>query len=326
MPDAVTGAGVGSAQAEAPLAGRTASGHAGLLAVDTHIDIPWPEGPDFFVPGPRHTDLPKLREGGIGAAFLVAYILQRRRDEAGHRAAWERAHDMLVAIGGLGREGAVICHDSRAIRAAHAAGHIAIGPAVENGYAVGEEPGRIAQLRALGATYLTLTHNGHNALADSAMPRADLGDGPAEHGGLSARGREAVAMLNRVGMLADIAHASKAAMMQTVALSASPVVATHSCIRALCDHPRNLDDEQLDALRASGGVVQITAMPSFLKPGGKAESVTLEDFCDHVDYAVRRIGIAHVGVSSDFDGGGGFAGWRHIGESPNVTEALLARG
>ncbi len=300
--------------------------HAGLLAMDTHIDIPWPTGPDFFSPGPRHVDLPKLRDGGVGAAFLAAYVPQGKRDEAGHAAAWERATSMLGVIGGLGRDGAVICRNSREIRAARATGHIAIVPAVENGYAVGEQPERLAELRAMGATYLTITHNGHNALADSAIPRADLGDGSAEYGGLSALGRDAVAILNRVGMLADIAHTSKATMLQTAALSKSPVVSTHSCIRALCEHVRNVDDEQLDALRDCGGVVQITAVPTFLKAGGTAETVTLADFCDHVDYAVKRIGIEHVGISSDFDGGGGFVGWRHIGDSANVTEALLARG
>lgn len=300
--------------------------HAGVLAMDTHIDIPWPTGPDFFAPGPRHVDLPKLREGGMGAAFLAAYIPQGKRDAEGHRAAWERATGMLGVIGGLGREDAAVCRNSREIRAAHAAGRIAIVPAVENGYAVGETPRCLAELRAMGATYLTLTHNGHNALADSAIPRTDLGDGAEEHGGLSALGREAVGELNRLGMLADIAHTSKATMLQTAALSKSPVVATHSCVRTLCEHVRNLDDEQLDALRDCGGVVQITAVPSFLKPGGTAATVTLADFCDHVDYAVKRIGVEHVGISSDFDGGGGFVGWRHIGDSPNVTEALLARG
>lgn len=300
--------------------------HASVLAMDTHIDIPWPTGPDFFAPGPRHVDLPKLREGQMGAAFLAAYIPQGKRDAEGHRAAWERATGMLGVIGGLGREGAAVCRNSREIRAARAAGQIAIVPAVENGYAVGEQPARLAELRAMGATYLTLTHNGHNALADSAIPRTDLGDGAEEHGGLSALGREAVAELNRLGMLADIAHVSKATMLQTAALSKSPVVTTHSCIRALCEHVRNVDDEQLDALRDCGGVVQITAVPSFLKAGGTAATVTLADFCDHVNYAVKRIGVEHVGISSDFDGGGGFVGWRHIGDSPNVTEALLARG
>jgi len=127
-------------------------------------------------------------------------------------------------------------------------------------------------------------------------------------------------------MVVDVAHVSRAAMLQAAAVSRTPVVSTHSCLRALCDHPRNMDDEQLDALRAVGGVIQITAVAGFLRAGGKPETVTLNDFADHVDYAVSRIGIAHVGVSSDFDGGGWFTGWNDAGESANITAALLARG
>jgi membrane dipeptidase len=124
----------------------------------------------------------------------------------------------------------------------------------------------------------------------------------------------------------DISHVSKQAMLQAAALSRTPVVATHSCVRALCDNARNLDDEQLDALRDVGGVAQITAVPHFLRAGGKMDTVTTSDFADHVDYAVKRIGLAHVGISSDFDGGGGFTGWRDASESPGITAELARRG
>ena len=126
---------------------------------------------------------------------------------------------------------------------------LAIVPAVENGFAIGTDLSRLARFRALGARYLTLTHNGHNALADSCNPRKDLGDAETEHGGLCALGRAAIAELNRLGMLVDVAHVSRDAMLQAAELSRTPVVSTHSCIRALCDHPRNMDDQQLDALR-----------------------------------------------------------------------------
>ena len=184
----------------------------------------------------------------------------------------------------------------------------------------------LEQFRALGAQYLTLTHNGHNALADSSNPRTDLGDGPTLHGGLSALGREAVATLNRLGMLVDVSHASKASMMQAAALSRTPVVATHSCIHALCPVPRNLDDEQLDLLKETGGLVQITAVPSFVRPQGKADKVSVADYMDHLDYAVRRCGVEHVGISSDFDGGGMLLDWRDASESANLTAELCRRG
>ncbi len=143
---------------------------------------------------------------------------------------------------------------------------------------------------------------------------------------MSALGRQAVAELNRLGMLVDVAHAARDTMLQAASASRSPVVSTHSCIRALCDHPRNLDDEQLDALRDVGGVVQITAVSAFLKKDAKPENTTVADFADHIDYAVRRIGIAHVGISSDFDGGGWFNGWNDVSESPNITAELMRRG
>ena len=189
----------------------------------------------------------------------------------------------------------------------------------------------MARWRALGACYLTLTHDGHNDLADSARPRQALGDGPAEHGGLSALGRDAIGALNRAGMMVDVSHVSKAGMMQAAEVSRSPVVATHTACRALRDHPRNIDDEQLDALARVGGLVQITAVSAFLRaapPGSGAAGAEagVEDMADHVDHAVRRIGVEHVGVSSDFDGGGGVRGWENAAETGGLTAALRGRG
>ncbi len=315
--------------------------HHSLLTLDTHIDIPWPTGPDPFEDGPRHVDLPKMRRGGITAACFAAYVPQAARTPAAETAAFARAEAMLLAIRamGLGETGqgeagerrqagivARLATSADAIEAAKRDGVLAVVPAVENGFAIGTDLGRLARFAELGAVYMTITHNGHNALADSANPRGDLGDREVEHDGISALGRAAVAEMNRLGMLVDVAHVSRAAMLQLAECSRTPVVATHSCIRALCDNPRNLDDAQLDVLRDVGGVVQITAVSAFLRPNAKPEAVTVADFADHIDYAVRRIGIAHVGISSDFDGGGWFTGWKDASESPNITAELLRRG
>jgi membrane dipeptidase len=257
-------------------------------------------------------------------------VPQAARTPAGEQIAFERAIAMLRTINAMGRSQdgitARVATTAAAIEAARRDGVLAIVPAVENGFAAGGELSRLAQFRALGARYLTMTHNGHNALADSCNPRKDLNDVPEEHGGLSPLGRAAIAELNRLGMLVDVAHVSRASMLQAAEASRTPVVSTHSCIRALCDHPRNMDDAQLDALRDVGGVIQITAVPSFLKKDAKADQVTTADFADHVDYAVRRIGIEHVGISSDFDGGGGFSGWMNAADSPNITAELHRRG
>ena len=233
---------------------------------------------------------------------------------------------MLDAILGMAGDGAVVCETADAIEAAKRDGVLAIMPCVENGYAIGEDLGLLARFRAQGARYLTLTHNGHNALADSSNPRKDLGDGETLHEGLSGLGREAVAELNRLGMLVDVSHVSLQGSLQAARVSSTPVVATHSCIQALCDVPRNASDMLLDALRDCGGMVNITAVPSFLKKGARADDVTVADYVDHLDYVVKRVGLAHVGISSDFDGGGGFSGWRDAGESANLTAELVARG
>ncbi|MBO1324073.1 dipeptidase [Acetobacter sp. TBRC 12305] len=307
--------------------------HRSLFTLDSHIDIPWPDQDDAFtLTTGRHVDLPKMQRGGMSAGCFVAYIGQGPTTAEGHVQAQQQCLEMLDAINRMQGERngvkARVCATVAEIEAAHAAGAIAVIPAVENGYGMGEDVAMLAQFRARGARYVTLTHNGHNALADAAIHRPSLGDSPHRHGGLSALGREAVGEMNRLGLLVDVSHAAKSSMLAAVEASATPVVATHSCVRALCDHPRNLDDEQLDALGASGGVIQITAMPAFLKPkpeeGKRTAGVT--DFVDHIDYVVRRIGVEHVGISSDFDGGGALADWQDATQGVNLTAELLRRG
>jgi membrane dipeptidase len=304
--------------------------HASLLTLDTHVDIPWPDPPDPFTETSRSVDLPKMQRGHLAGACFVAYVPQGPRTPEGMQAATNRALAMLEAIRAMERTAnglsARVTDTAAAIEQAWRDGAKAVIPAVENGYAMGTDLDNLERFRALGARYLTLTHNGHNALADSARAAKSLGDEETLHGGLSPLGRSAIERLNRLGMLADVSHASKRTMMQAAEASRTPIVATHSCMRALCDHPRNLDDEQLDVLRDVGGVVQVTAVGAFLKAGAKDEDVTVADFANHIDHAVSRIGISHVGISSDFDGGGGFIGWKDASESGNLTAELLCRG
>lgn len=307
--------------------------HRALFTLDSHIDIPWPDRDDAFEETEaRRVDLPKMQKGGMSAGCFVAYIAQAEVNPENHAQAQAQCLAMLDVINGMQgtRNGvtARVCATVSEINAAHEAGVLAVIPAVENGYAMGDNPALLAQFRARGARYVTLTHNGHNALADSAVHRPILGDKPETHGGLSALGREAVREMNRLGLLVDVSHASRNTMMQAVAASAVPVVASHSCVRSLCDHPRNLDDGQLDALKDSGGVIQITAMPAFLKPreGDAPRSAGVADFVDHIDYVVRRIGPEHVGISSDFDGGGALADWQNATQGVNLTAELLRRG
>jgi membrane dipeptidase len=304
--------------------------HRSIVTLDTHIDIPWPTGPDPFQDGPRRVDLPKMIRGGLSAACFVAYVPQTTRTPAAEDAAYARAIAMLDQINWIQHTTSPIAvriaNRAEAIAAAKRDGVLAIVPCVENGFAAGADLSRIAEFRRRGAIYMTLTHNGHNALADSCNPRRDLGDRETEHGGLSTFGRAAVAAMNKVGMLVDVAHTSRDTMVQAAEVSRSPIVSTHSCVSALCDHSRNMTDWQLDVIRDVRGVIQITAVSAFLKPNAKPEEVTVADFADHIDHAVKRIGIDHVGISSDFDGGGGFSGWHDAGQSPNITIELVRRG
>jgi membrane dipeptidase len=302
----------------------------GPLVLDSHIDIPWPDPPDPFQTSARCVDFPKMRQGGMQAGCFVAYVPQTVSEEPLLAQSRQRALDMLANINTLGRDGGDfpvrVVSRTTDIEEAAATGALIVIPVVENGHALGGRLDSVGAFARLGVRYITLTHNGHNDLADSAVRRPDLNDPEARHGGLSAFGRDAIDAMNQCGIVVDVSHAAKSSMMQAVEASAAPVVASHSCVRALCDHPRNLDDQQLDRLAAAGGVIQITAMPYFLRKGGRPKDVGIGALLDHIDYAVRRIGIAHVGISSDFDGGGGIQGWSNAAETANVTEGLRGRG
>lgn len=304
--------------------------HARLLTLDSHIDIPWPDAPDPFTPTNRRVDIGKMQRGGLVAGCFAAYIPQGPCTPEGWAEARTRALAMLDVILAMDRTAqgmtARIATSVAEIEAGHRDGVTVIVPVVENGHAIGEDLGVLAEFRRRGAIYMTLTHNGHNALADSSNPRLDLGDGPTRWGGLSPLGRDAIAEMNRLGMLVDVSHVSKDSMLQAAALSRTPVVATHSCMHALCGVPRNLDDAQLDVLRETGGLVQITAVSGFVRPQGRPDKVSVSDYMDHLDYAVQRCGIAHVGISSDFDGGGHLSDWKDASQSANLTAELVRRG
>lgn len=301
--------------------------HDGLLALDSHVDIPWPPGPSGLVDGPRCVDLPKMRQGGIAATCFVAFVPQGRRDDASHSAITTRAHAMLDEIAALATPGGgVLAPNADDIEAAFAAGRPAIIPVIENGYAVGTNLANLNAFAAKGVRYITLTHNGHNAIADAAIPLPILDDPPSLYGGLSDFGQDVIARMNDLGIVVDISHTSKSAMLQAVERSCVPVVASHSCVWALANHKRNLDDEQLDALAARGGVIQITIVSSFLRAKARTGDVGVADIANHIDYVVNRVGIDHVGIGTDFDGGGEVRDFRTIAQAPNLTAELVRRG
>ena len=379
---------LGAQESDAALLASAKAIHARVLSIDTHVDI----SPANFTAGaPNYTqrlprtqvDLVKMEEGGLGAAFLIVYVGQAPTlDSASFARANASALEKFDAIHRLTEElapaRAEIAYTAADARRIHAAGKRVIFIGVENGFPLGSDLGNVKRFYDRGGRYLSLAHNGHSQLSDSNTGERD---GVWLHNGLSPLGRQVIAEMNRLGMMIDVSHPSKASMLQTVALSKAPIIASHSGVRALCNHSRNMDDEQLDALKRNGGVIQLVAFNSYTKCNpakdaertaavdalrkeygitatGRAEvtaaiqalpnetrnaflakqeeitarrypadpPATVKDFVDHIDYVVKRIGIDHAGISSDFDGGGGVDGWRSASESLNVTVELVRRG
>lgn len=315
--------------ADDDLAGRARAIHERVLTLDTHVDIELNHATSEFLPGngEAQVNLDKMRAGGLDAAFFIVFVPQTTRDETGYLAAkadalakFDAIHRMTDHLYGDRIGLATTAAEARAL---HEQGKLVALIGMENGYVLGRDLSLLEEYRRRGARYLTLVHNGHNDIGDSAQPSMTLGDMRAEHGGLSPFGYEVVDELNRLGILVDVSHVSKDTMLQATRHSKAPVIASHSGTAAIFGHARNMDDEQLLALRDNGGVVQIVAFNTYLKEGGNA---SVSELVDHIDHAVQLIGVEHVGISSDFGGGGGVTGWNGADETFNVTLELVRRG
>jgi membrane dipeptidase len=382
--------------------------HDKVIALDTHNDI----SPTNFTPERNYTqrldnqvNLPKMLEGGLDASFFIVYVGQGPLTPEGYESAYKQAVEKFEAIHLLTEQIAPdkiqLALTSADVRRINGAGKRVALIGVENGYPLGDDEkvalARVKEFHDRGARYMSLAHNGHSQLSDSNTGEREGW----KWNGLSPLGKKVITEMNRVGIMVDVSHPSKESMMQAVALSKAPIVASHSGVRALADVSRNMDDEQLLALKKNGGVIQVVAFNSYVKtdsperrqaldalakefglppgtplggrggrggrgrgvadaPGGRqgggrgqsalaqlseekrAELQTrlaaldakfppparsnVKDFVNHIDYAVKKIGIDHVGISSDFDGGGGVDGWNGAEETFNVTLELARRG
>jgi membrane dipeptidase len=392
--------------------------HDRVITLDTHVDISvanFTKEQNYTQDLRNQVTLPKMMKGGLDAAFFIVYVGQGRgadnMTKAGYDNAYKQASDKFDAIHRLTKEIAPdkieLALTSADVRRIDKAGKKVALIGVENGYSLGDETTAVARVREFhdrGARYLSLAHNGHSQLADS-----NTGEATGEwlHKGLSPLGKQVIAELNRVGIMVDISHPSKEANLQAMAMSRAPVIASHSGARAVQEHSRNLDDEQLLALQKNGGVAQAVALAAYVKvnppsaertaaleklaaefsvpvnalgrggrgraggppagapPAGAAQGgragggrgqdplanlseqqradlqkrlddinakhpaparASVKDFVDHIDYIAKKIGIDHVGISSDFDGGGGIDGWADASETFNVTLELVRRG
>ena len=365
--------------------------HERVIALDTHCDINvnnFTDSINYTQELDNQVNLPKMKKGGLDVAWFIVYTGQDTLTDEGYAKAYENAVSKFNAIHKLTNEIAPdqigMAVTSNEVRKLQAEGKKVAMIGIENGYPVGMDLSRVKEFYDLGARYMSLAHNGHSQLSDS---NTGENDNVWLHNGLSDFGKEVIAEMNKWGIMIDISHPSKEAIKQMIELSKAPVIASHSSARALSNHSRNLDDEQLGWVKENGGVVQTVAFKSYVnneknearnekskdiqmqvadsmgikwitsradfgklteeeqnafmenrskvmeivdakieKIPGFPEKVNVSDFVDHIDYLVEKMGLEHVGISSDFDGGGGVEGWNDASETFNVTLELVRRG
>lgn len=364
--------------------------HERVITLDTHDDINIKNFTDSVNYSQRlenQVNLPKMIEGGLDVAWFVVYTSQDSLSDDGYEKAHKNAMSKFEAIHRLindySKNKIELALNSDDVRKINATGKKIAMIGVENAYPIGTDLDNIKKFHELGARYMSLAHNGHSQFSDSHTGEEDNNW---SHNGLSELGKQAIAEMNRLGIMIDISHPSREAIKQMISLSKAPVIASHSASRTLSDQSRNLDDELLKMIKANNGVVQTVALASFVHtdkfeandnahkelyhtiakelntefleweeievlPKDTQEDlmdirqkiikiaqtrnaeinenfppVDVADFVDHIDYMVDLIGIEHVGISSDFDGGGGIEGWKDASETFNVTLELVKRG
>jgi microsomal dipeptidase-like Zn-dependent dipeptidase len=329
--------------------------HLKTTTLDTHDDIDVKNFTDtlnYAMDTDTQVNLPKMERGGLDVAWFIVYTGQGELNAGGYQKAADNAQAKFDAIHRLVKEYAPnkigLAVSSKDVDSLQKIGKKVAMIGVENAYPLGEDLNEVKRYYDLGARYMSLAHNGHNQFSDSNTGEFD---NTAKHNGISELGKKVIDSMNYYGIMVDISHPSKEAIRQTIAHSKAPVIASHSGARALSDHPRNLDDEQLQWVKESGGVVQTVALALFvnkekhekyleaLKNLENSEDeaalaalkkehppVDVADFVDQIDYIKNKIGIDHVGISSDFDGGGGIEGWADASETFNVTLELVKRG
>lgn len=296
--------------------------HQRIVTLDSHTDTPM-IFPGHFNIGEKQggkVNLPFMEEGRIDAAFMVAYIPQGERDEASLAKATAYAEERLKEVirqEQLNPTRMGIARTPDDLLRLKQAGKKAIFLGIENGYALGKEVNNVRKFRDMGVSYITLCHNGDNDLCDSAR-------GKGEWKGLSPLGKQMVAEMNRLGVMVDISHAAESTFYDVLACSRYPIIASHSSARALCNHPRNLTDDQLKAVAGQGGVVQLCLYKGFINE--EAEKASVSDAIRHINHMVDLIGVEHVGIGSDFDGDGELIGCRASNELINITMHLLKEG
>lgn len=362
-----------SCQEDSNIEEKTKRIHDQVLTIDTHTDSPLNLMRSDFDLGERHSyeesrtclDFPRMKEGGLDAAFLAVFIGQRERNDNGNKLAKKKAIEIFNKIHesiDKNQDRAGLALEPEDAYELEKKNKRAVYIGLENGYPIGKDINNVERFYELGARYITLCHTSNNDICDSSTDS----DGP-EHNGLSEFGKKLVRRMNEMGMIIDVSHMSDKSFYDVIEISNTPVIASHSCARALCDHPRNLSDEMLKKLKENGGVIQICFMSDYLKKikqdpardsayralrkkyngfsdlteeeRAKARKewyainkkfpkklATVKDIVDHIDHVVETIGINYVGIGTDFDGGGRVEDCADVSQMMNVTKELIKRG
>ena len=293
--------------------------HERILTLDSHCDTPMFFGQDinFATRDPKiKVDLHKMTEGRQDAVVMAAYIPQKERTDEALLAATAKADRLLNDIEEMVAANCTAVDIARTpadLYRLKREGKKAVMLGIENGYAVGKDIRNVERFRNRGVVYMTLCHNGNNDVCGSARYNE-------ENLGVSEFGEQVIREMNRVGMMVDLSHAGERSFYEALEISRCPVVCSHSSCRALCDHPRNLTDEQLQAIARLGGVVQVCLYGGFLRSDRPA---TICDAVEHLHHMVNIMGIEHVGIGTDFDGDGGIIGCSDSSELINFTRRLL---
>lgn len=304
---------------EASLYNKVKRLHERTLTLDSHCDTPmfFDQQIQFHTRDPKIlVDLHKMTEGRLDATVMVAYLKQGGRDNESLLAATAKADKLLDEIEQMvaqNHQAIEIAHNQEELYNNKAAGKKSILLGIENGYAIGKDIANVERFRRRGVIYMTLCHNGDNDICDSAR-------GANEHGGISPFGEQVIREMNRTGMMVDLSHAAEKSFYDALQISTKPIICSHSSSRSLCNHPRNLTDEQLRALAAAGGVAQVCLYSGFLREN---EPATIQDAIAHLNHMVDIMGVEHVGIGTDFDGDGGIIGCASAAELTNFTRHLL---
>lgn len=295
--------------------------HREILTLDSHCDTPmfFPQGVHFEQRDPKVLyDLHKMTDGKQDAVTMVAYLPQHPKpgelpEGMSPRQYADSIFDQIEAIVAHENDYVALAKTPQQLYENKAMDKKSIMLGIENGLAIEDDIRNIAHFAQRGIVYITLCHNGDNAICDSAR-------GTQTHGGVSAFGEQVIGEMNRLGVMVDLSHGAETSFFDALSISQTPIVCSHSNSKALCDVPRNLTDAQLKALAQAGGVAQITLYHGFLRKEGEAD---IRDAMAHLNHAIDVMGVDHVGLGTDFDGDGGIKGLADASELINFTTALL---